>query len=157
MIITPAGYPNIQFKVRPSSKTDQVVINEIWRQNVYEVNQTHFMGNKIIVDVGANIGAFSILAAMHGGLVHSIEPESGNFEILQENIKLNDLQGQVITHNLAIGQNSRSKRIVSEDGNSRIVRRRIGTQKVKQVSLSEFFGSNSIDVVDFMKIDVEGS
>lgn len=49
--------------------------------------------NGVCIDVGANIGYYSVLAGLRAdkGQVHSFEPEARNFALLQQNITLNHL------------------------------------------------------------------
>ncbi len=59
-----------------------------------------------VVDVGANIGYFSLLLAQlvgPAGHVHAIEPAPANFDLLQRNVRVNRLQ-QVQLHQLALGE-----------------------------------------------------
>lgn len=50
----------------------------------------------ILFDVGANMGQYSLLAALRGIQVHAFEPESQNFALLCRNIAINKL-GHMIT------------------------------------------------------------
>lgn len=66
----------------------------------------HLLREKeLFVDIGANIGSYTILA---GGVVGaqcvSIEPIKGTFQQLEENINLNHLSGHVQTLNIGIGK-----------------------------------------------------
>lgn len=49
-----------------------------------------------LIDIGANIGQYSLLAAKRGVRVHAFEPESQNFALLVRNIAINNL-GSFIT------------------------------------------------------------
>ena len=57
--------------------------------------------NSFLMDVGANIGLYSIYAAKKNikGVL-SIEPESQNFAILNKNIYLNNLSNKITTLNI---------------------------------------------------------
>ena len=50
----------------------------------------------IFVDVGANIGYFSLLAAEQGSRVFAIEPVVENFQLLQKTVLENNLEEQII-------------------------------------------------------------
>lgn len=53
---------------------------------------------EVFVDVGANIGHYSVFAARHvspSGFVYAFEPHVGNFFSLLQNVKLNDLMGVI--------------------------------------------------------------
>ena len=53
----------------------------------------------IIIDAGADIGLFSVLAAFkvkEKGRVIAVEPEPNNLKILRENVELNYLKNVII-------------------------------------------------------------
>ena len=47
------------------------------------------------MDIGANIGIYSLYAAKRGHKVVAFEPESQNFALLQRNISLNNLDNYI--------------------------------------------------------------
>ena len=58
----------------------------------------------VLADVGANVGAYSILAAsLPGTRCIAFEPASDTFELLAENVRLNDYASRVTMHRMAIG------------------------------------------------------
>lgn len=58
----------------------------------------------LFVDVGANVGAYSILAAsLPGTRCIAFEPASDTFELLAENVRLNDYESRVTMQRAAIG------------------------------------------------------
>lgn len=65
----------------------------------------HFLRrDDLFVDIGANIGSYTILAAGHiGASVISVEPVPKTFQYLKNNIAINQIDNKVITHNLALG------------------------------------------------------
>jgi FkbM family methyltransferase len=119
------------------------------------------------VDVGANIGYFTLLMAnLVGpqGKVIAFEPLAENLRILKENIQLNG-HANVVVENLALM--SRTERIelrsatpgaitwvasVKIDQNSAVE-----SQSVEAVTLDEYVQTKGIAKVDFLKIDVEGA
>jgi len=61
----------------------------------------------IFIDIGANIGLFTILAARRGATVEAFEPAPFNYERLERNIQLNHFRaGQVASHPCALGNSS---------------------------------------------------
>jgi FkbM family methyltransferase len=66
-----------------------------------------------LVDVGANVGIFSLIAAQFhaacGGQmkVYAFEPHPGNFAALQENISRNNLGDRMFAMNMALTQETR--------------------------------------------------
>ena len=51
----------------------------------------------VIIDIGADIGSFSIYAARESphGAVYAYEPFGGSFDLLQQNLQLNGIDGSV--------------------------------------------------------------
>ena len=76
-------------------------INGLWEQYVeaaYEKNYTLKKGD-VVIDIGANIGTFSIKAAKivgDEGKIIAIEPAPGNLEFLRRNVEANGLRNVVI-------------------------------------------------------------
>jgi len=65
----------------------------------------HFLRHDdLFVDIGANIGSYTILAAGHvGASVVSVEPVPKTFEHLRNNISINQVANKVVAYNLALG------------------------------------------------------
>jgi FkbM family methyltransferase len=66
-----------------------------------------FQRGEILVDVGANVGMYTIWAAKtRGARVYAFEPESQNYALLYENIVLNNLSKQVVAYCAALSDQS---------------------------------------------------
>ena len=62
-----------------------------------------FEKNKILFDIGANIGAYSIYSAINSLVnVYSFEPESNNFQVLMQNIIINNLINKIQSYQIGI-------------------------------------------------------
>lgn len=147
----------IKFYLREDYDTDLVVVNEIWQDNVYEVNHGRFSPNGIVVDIGANIGTFSVFAACQGAIVYAVEPEPNNIKSLLKNIDLNRMNSRIIHLPYAISDKKGIANISDEGGGSTIKDDlKLGT-KVEMMPLNSLFKLYDIDSVDVLKIDVEGS
>ncbi len=114
----------------------------------------------LILDIGANIGVYSIEASRHigeNGQVHAFEPISENIAFLKQNLLLNNAHN-VTVQNCAIGKEGGAIKIYKAKHN-------IGThsmgrisnsfEEVAMTSIDSFVGMNSLKV-DLIKIDVEG-
>lgn len=89
-----------QFDPRPES-TDVSVIEEVWASNDYRVPPHGLRGT--VLDVGANVGAFSVLAAKAGASkVVAVEPHPGNRERLVHHLALNGVGDRVVVDNRAV-------------------------------------------------------
>lgn len=58
----------------------------------------------LFVDIGANIGSYTILASAAGASVISFEPVRTTFEALLDNVHLNRLEARVDARNQAVGR-----------------------------------------------------
>lgn len=54
-----------------------------------------FARDDVLIDIGANVGMYSVLAAISGARVYAFEPESQNYAILNRNIIRNQLGDRV--------------------------------------------------------------
>ena len=65
--------------------------------------------NDIVYDVGANVGAYSLLIGkkLDKGKVYSFEPESSNYFSLNRNIIENGLSDKVLAYSVAFGNTNR--------------------------------------------------
>lgn len=147
---------SIQFDLRDNYPSDEIVVREIWQENVYEVRGEHIKGNTII-DIGANIGAFSIYAASHNSKVYAIEPEPNNLKALKRNIELNNMSNKIIVCPYGIS-NFKGTAIINDAGGGSTIKDSHPTGiEVEIMSLDNFFALHQIKNVDIMKIDVEGA
>ena len=108
--------------------------------------------NSVVVDVGANIGYYTLLLAKICKKVYAFEPDKRCFEILKKNIEENKLKN-VVLFNLAVGdKNEKVEFIIDKEnlGNSRIGD---GDETILCDSLDNVLKKEKIDL---MKIDVQG-
>ena len=65
----------------------------------------HFLRkDDLFIDIGANIGSYTVLAGAHvGAKVVSIEPVPQTFEHLKRNIAINQIDSNVMAYNFALG------------------------------------------------------
>jgi FkbM family methyltransferase len=66
-----------------------------------------FQGKKFLLDIGANIGVYSLYAAKKGSKVISIEPEFHNFALLNLNIADNQLNKFISAYPISINDFSK--------------------------------------------------
>jgi FkbM family methyltransferase len=147
----------IKFDLRDNYDSDPIVVREIWEENVYEVNDGHFNRGGVVVDLGANIGTFSIYSAFKGSKVYAVEPEPHNAEALNNNIILNNMQ-DLITHIPYGVSDKKGTAVITDMGGGASIKDdgMFGTE-IELMSLDSLFGLYNIDEVDILKIDVEGS
>jgi len=119
----------------------------------------------IIFDVGANIGAYTVPLALrvgNEGHVYAFEALRANYEILLQNIALNALKNVTPVFG-AVTDKSGTCEVpeVTERwefiGNYSLATESVGRITIPSLSLDDFVAENSIERIDLMKIDIEGS
>lgn len=80
-----------KFRIREGT-FDIGIIQEVAYDPFYAISRFLIGEKDVVIDVGAHIGAFSIFAAARGAKVIALEPVQENFELLEENLRLNHLQ-----------------------------------------------------------------
>ncbi|HAI98181.1 TPA: hypothetical protein DCL30_01390 [Candidatus Peribacteria bacterium] len=144
---------------------DRCGINEVWFDHIYEPPVFDWKSCRAIIDVGANIGSFTIRAAALAPeakiLAYEAEPETA--KILSRNVAENHLAPRVQAFSAAVG---------GKDGTAELyVTKRCswfnslykpqnheGTAvTVPVVSLATIFARNSVRECDCLKLDCEGA
>lgn len=85
----------LDWLVRPDS-SDIKSINEVVAKHSYEKQGITLNAGDSWIDLGANIGAFTVLAASKGCRVTAYEPDPVSWRLTQENLKVNGLEAEVI-------------------------------------------------------------
>ena len=91
--------------------SDRFIVDEVVKGNAYR--RLKIGPDDTVLDVGLNIGMFSILAAKAGATVHGYEPEPDNCDLAGENIDLNDVSDRVTIHRAAVTGTDEPKRAFS--------------------------------------------
>ncbi len=119
----------------------------------------------VFLDIGANIGYFSLLAANSEptSKIISFEPVKNLFQKLEENVSLNDLKN-ITTLNVAIGEiNGEKELFISAADNLGMSSFQQPEnysgkkENVKIISIDSWFRTARLSKVDLIKLDVEGS
>jgi FkbM family methyltransferase len=116
----------------------------------------------VFVDVGANIGYFTVLCAPLVSRVVAFEPGSSSFRYCRENVKLNGLQN-VELHPYGLWHESATLRIKRDDSSlmTAAVDRsgdNVSGETIRSVALDEFVGSHlQLSRLDVVKMDIEGA
>ena len=117
-----------------------------------------------IIDVGANIGYYTLLGAKmvgEGGRVYAFEPDPLYFSLLKKNIEANRLHKIVEPFKTAVGNTEKTAvlSLGNLTGSSLVSLPGIRTNKtveVEVVSLDSFFSEKNWPSADLVKIDIEG-
>jgi len=114
----------------------------------------------VIIDIGAHIGTFSLLAATKAksGLVYAIEASEDTFNMLKINAALNN-SSNISVHHLAISDKDGTCTLYHDTGNwghSTVKQLSRYSETVEASTLSSFMDRNGITKCHFMKLNCEG-
>jgi FkbM family methyltransferase len=157
---------------------------EVYFQNQgnYEVAETRFCVNLIhpgmvILDIGANIGLYTLLFAKlvgRTGSVHTFEPDIKNYRRLCANIYLNGFEDVVKINRQAVFSKTQIVKLntfpdsvnawhtlgnleLPDPWNAGKTITPTSVQEIEAVSLDDYCHNNGINHIDFLKVDVEGA
>ena len=154
-------------RIRPRT-TDLAVF--AGSQEPKSINWLRLKERDIVVDVGAHIGRYALLAAKRGATVVAIEPEPSNFSLLRENVELNRFSNVILCQyaisntkregTLFLGDNGRGDTATASLDLS-MMEKRLGkaiprfTTQVECETLDHLMKSLHISHINWLKIDVE--
>ena len=163
---------NIKSFLIKNAKNNQVIINgckmyldknDVMQMSLFDyepietkIVKSNVKENDIVVDIGANIGYYTLLMAKLNSHVYSYEPEFRNFQLLKKNVTHNNFLSNVKLYNKAVSNfNGKSKLFLSEftPGEHKLDHDRFRGGKFVEVEVTKI----NLDRIDFAKIDVEGS
>ncbi len=125
---------------------------------LYELEDMAFVGHflrpgELLVDVGANIGSYTVLAGAVGARAIAFEPVPATFAVLRDNVRLNALTG-VEVRNVAVGATSGLTRFTHSLGAmNRVAQSGEQSIEVPVDTLDHLLAGERPTVI---KVDVEG-
>jgi len=113
---------------------------------------------RVFWDIGANVGVYSIFAALRGMRVYSFEPNPANYFLLSKNIVLNGLEDMITAYPFAVGygKTMRSKTMCEYGEADKVEHINSGLELpvFSPVQIVDKFGTPS---PEFLKVDVDGT
>ena len=121
--------------------------------------------NDVFIDIGANIGYFSLLSATISSSVKviSFEPVKDIFQKMKENFSINDCKN-IEAINAAVGEINELRELFVSDADN------LGMssfhqpenysgrkEKVEVVVIDDWFNTSGLSKIDLIKLDIEGS
>jgi FkbM family methyltransferase len=112
----------------------------------------------LFVDAGANIGAYSVLAASLPGVrCIAFEPTLDTYELLLENILVNRYQSRIAAHRMALGREQGKISVTSSlDTVNHVASAADEGSEKEDVPLNTLDGALEGEIPSIVKIDVEG-
>lgn len=131
---------------------------KFFEEDILRELQRYIKKNAVILDIGANIGNHSVYWAVRSNAkrIYSFEPIKDTFKILKKNVEINELSEKIKIFNIGLSDKkingSVSLYVQNNIGGIHVKQNENGTlllEKLDNIKIAE-------DVVDFVKIDVEG-
>jgi len=140
---------------------DLHIIKETIFDGVYNFN--YKLSPKIILDVGAHVGDYSIYMGLEypKAKIFAFEPNPKTYKILVENIKVNGVKN-VTTINLGLSNRSQKEKLYLQlaSGMTSVYKKEnhsFSSVSINTLSLADFLRKYSVNSVDIMKVDCEGA
>jgi FkbM family methyltransferase len=152
-----------KYFINDSMASSSIGSKKEWEPHITKFTQLYnsLYNIKNIIDIGANFGYHTLLFSREcSENVYSFEPQIQNFELLEDNVKINEIKN-IILHNYACGDENCEIKMTIFDGNDTINMGDI-TPNVnindkfsisKSIILDDYIFQNKIDLI---KLDVQG-
>lgn len=140
-----------------------VIYNDYGRidEGSYEREHTELQKGDIVLDCGANIGLFSVIAARKGCTCYAFEPMPDAIAYLQEVSELYPEQIKIMPYALADQEGKAVFHVQNNDliGASLLEGHNVIDKdyEVKVMTIDRFVQQEKLDRVDYIKADIEGS
>lgn len=155
---------NKNIKITANNNDEAYIqFRENFHLNTYESGECFIEEGDICLDLGANLGFFSLYALEKGASkVYAVEPVESTFNYLCKNTNFTD---KIKCINCAAGSETKNSiiRFAEEmSGCSTLTDMHNNTprnfidENIKVVNINELLEKHNIDKIDFLKIDVEG-
>lgn len=144
----------------------QIYFLDVFDERGINFIKKHLKKGDVFVDVGANIGCYTLIAAKlvgSGGKVFAFEPVGEMHKKLRFNVELNGFKNVTVEKKAVYEKSDVLKLYVSSaenTGMSGIFRHDTEsgvTEEVDAVALDDYIAENGIKRLDMVKIDIEGS
>jgi FkbM family methyltransferase len=138
--------------IRVPGEPDVATFWQIFFAELYEISPT----DRIIVDAGANVGAFSLYALLHApnARVISVEPSTATFQRLRWVLDANGVADRATTIQAALGGSEGVTSFATTGPSHMRVGGVAGGEQVRQTTLESILPPN--EQVDVLKMDIEG-
>lgn len=133
-----------------------------WNDEEYTALKRHARDGATVLDVGANVGCYTLLFARwvgDAGHVYAFEPSAASRAGLERHLSLNGLSGRVTVRPEAISDRAGSAPFIDTGthGDNRLVpAATLETRNVPLLSIDEFCDASGISP-DVIKMDIEGA
>jgi len=117
--------------------------------------------NRIFIDIGANIGSYSLSLCRHADHAYAFEASRSSCEMLRDNAERNGIKNVTVVHRAVYNTDGEKVRLrLSNDtaGNNSLFFNEGGlVEEVETMTVDNYITTGGIHPVGVIKVDVEGS
>ncbi len=149
---------NLKCKIRIKS-TDLQAFANVWLNKEYEEIGFFIESDESVIDIGAHVGLFTVYASQFckNGKIISCEPIKENFELLKENVSMNNLSNIILYNNAITDKNDKVKVYLNNDSAANsIYGDGENYEEISTLSLSKILDENMNEKI-CLKLDCEGA
>ena len=90
-------YENKEIKFYTPTKKTAGRVSKIFRKEPITITwMSNIKENEIVIDIGENVGMYTLMSCIgRGAIVYGFEPEAANYNLLQQNIRLNNASEKI--------------------------------------------------------------
>lgn len=137
------------------------ILKEIYLDQVYAPYLQSIKGN-VVLDLGANIGLWSLYAAPLAAQVYAFEPAKETWRIAQKNLKDNGIKNVKLYQKAVADTDGRMSFYHNENTTMNSLNERVNNkpslkEQVETIRLDTLVKDEGIERIGFAKIDVEGT
>lgn len=166
ILLTTQMYDGVRIQYLPRGDVSRDLYLGQYEPDVIDFLSHYLKPGMIMLDVGANIGVYTLLSAKivgEHGSVHAFEPTPKTFAQLHANIELNGFTC-VHINRLAVTEKAGTSTLYLYEQNAmnslfiqNWVGKPLGRVEVETISLDQYINTNDLPRVDLLKLDVEGA
>ena len=159
-------------RIHPNTEVHRsLFVRGIYDPNLIVVVNTLLNKGGTLIDAGAGIGHFTLLASKavgEHGHIYAVEPSSREFNKLVDNINLNGLQNvicasrcafsDVSSGNISLSIAHKERNLLSTTGSEFSTKgiEKVASEDVSLTTIDELVLNNRVSRVDVIKLDIEG-
>jgi FkbM family methyltransferase len=158
------NYCGVEILIRANEDVGKAMLANRFELNEIKFIASQLLPNAIFIDIGSNIGLFSLAIAAKANTIqiHSFDPIKLNNTLLASSIEINTLNNIVINETCVGNYDGVVEFSVASDSAYSSIRdsgRKPELKKVELpiIKLDTYFKKINLQSVDFIKIDVEGA
>ncbi|MDA1060925.1 MAG: FkbM family methyltransferase [bacterium] len=153
-------------KIKTSDTVDTATILLVFLKKDYG----DLKDEMVVIDVGANIGVYSLYAGTSAKNVKvlAFEPMREAYELLQENVRLNNLDSKIKAFNLGLSARRETRKLLlgtssvyssmyKEKGDGLNDNLSARSVEINCIPLQQIFDDNNLKFCDLLKMDCEGA